>query len=201
MYLDNPMSVAYEAAKTAHFGTHPLGNSILGTVESITALDGRPDARLLRAAIQPGQHRAGVRRQGRVGARWSSWRGPTAARWQGGVGDPADAMPFRGSASFRAILRADDQQQTVVGVCDGPPLESPDRYAAHLLATILGDHTGSRLYWTLIDPGPGRRRRAFLPGLQPGRRVLHLPELRARVRPRPTSAGSPSSTGRRCATG
>ena len=39
MYLDNPMSVAYEAAKTAHFGAHPLGNSILGTVESITALE------------------------------------------------------------------------------------------------------------------------------------------------------------------
>ncbi|MGP0064850.1 MAG: M16 family metallopeptidase, partial [Isosphaeraceae bacterium] len=38
MYLDNPMSVAYEAAKTAHFGGHPLGNSILGTVDSITAL-------------------------------------------------------------------------------------------------------------------------------------------------------------------
>ena len=39
MYLDNPMSVAYEAAKTAHFGDHPLGNSILGTVESITDLE------------------------------------------------------------------------------------------------------------------------------------------------------------------
>ena len=38
MYLDNPMSVAYEAAKAAHFGVHPLGNSILGTVESITAM-------------------------------------------------------------------------------------------------------------------------------------------------------------------
>src|SRR6478609_7565242 len=38
MYLDNPMSVAYEAAKTAHFGQHPLGNSILGTVDSITKL-------------------------------------------------------------------------------------------------------------------------------------------------------------------
>ena len=38
MYLDNPMSVAYEAAKAAHFGAHPLGNSILGTVESITGL-------------------------------------------------------------------------------------------------------------------------------------------------------------------
>ncbi len=60
---------------------------------------------------------------------------------------------MRGSGSFRAILRADDQQQTVVGVADAPPLESDDRYAAHLLATILGDHTGSRLYWALIDPG------------------------------------------------
>src|SRR5580692_10407917 len=36
MYLDNPMSVAYEAAKSAHFGPHPLGQSILGTVESIS---------------------------------------------------------------------------------------------------------------------------------------------------------------------
>src|SRR5258708_5246652 len=38
MYLDSPMSVAYEAAKAAHFGGHPLGQSILGTVDSITDL-------------------------------------------------------------------------------------------------------------------------------------------------------------------
>src|SRR5262249_29522666 len=38
MYLDNPMSVAYEEAKALHFGPHPLGQSILGTVESIEAL-------------------------------------------------------------------------------------------------------------------------------------------------------------------
>ena len=37
---------------------------------------------------------------------------------------------------------------------DGPAArKSDDRYAAHLLSTILGDHTGSRLYWSLIDPG------------------------------------------------
>src|SRR3954451_25434860 len=38
MYLGNPMSVAYEAAKAAHFGAHPLGQSILRTVESIGGL-------------------------------------------------------------------------------------------------------------------------------------------------------------------
>jgi predicted Zn-dependent peptidase len=72
--------------------------------------------------------------------------------WQGGSAS-RQAVPACGSGAFRTVLRADDQQQTVVGVADGPPLESPDRYAAHLLATILGDHTGSRLYWALIDPG------------------------------------------------
>ena len=38
MYLDNPMSVAYDAAKALHFGAHPLGRSIIGSVDSITAL-------------------------------------------------------------------------------------------------------------------------------------------------------------------
>ena len=37
-YLDDPMSVAYEAVKAIHFGGHSLGQSILGTVESITDL-------------------------------------------------------------------------------------------------------------------------------------------------------------------
>src|SRR3954454_21081501 len=38
MYLDNPMSVAYDAAKEVHFGPHPLGQSILGTVASIAGM-------------------------------------------------------------------------------------------------------------------------------------------------------------------
>ena len=59
----------------------------------------------------------------------------------------------KGTGAFQAILRAEDQQQTVIGVADAPPLESADRYAAQLLATVLGDHTGSRLYWALVDPG------------------------------------------------
>ena len=105
MYMDNPMSVAYEAAKAAHFGGHPLGNSILGTV---------------------------------------AWAGDRPTR---------EARPVRGRRAFEAILREEDLQQTIVGVSDGPPLESEDRYAAHLLATILGDHTSSHLYWALVDPG------------------------------------------------
>src|SRR5438309_6703329 len=38
MYEDQPMWSAYDHAKKAYFADHPLGNSILGTPESIRAL-------------------------------------------------------------------------------------------------------------------------------------------------------------------
>ncbi len=150
MYLDNPMSVAYEAAKSAHFGRHPLGNSILGTVDSITSCESNGCA-ILFAAVQPGEHVLAF-------AGKSDWdqlvelAEQHCGGWQGGPAN-RQADPVRGTGAFETIRREEDLQQTVVGVCDAPPLETEDRYAAHLLATILGDHTGSRFYWTLIDPG------------------------------------------------
>jgi predicted Zn-dependent peptidase len=151
MYLDSPMSVAYEAAKAAHFGGHPLGQSILGTVESITDLPvtkmrdyfGRyysPANIVLAFAGKSDWSRIVSLAEEHCG----SWRGEPASR---------QAVAPRGTGSFKTVLRAEDQQQTVIGMADGPPLESDDRYAAQLLGTVLGDHTGSRLYWTLVDPG------------------------------------------------
>ena len=35
----------------------------------------------------------------------------------------------------------------------GPSAESPLRHAADLLSMVVGDDSGSRLYWALIDPG------------------------------------------------
>ena len=151
MYMDNPMSVAYEAAKATHFGGHPLGNSILGTVDSITALTADQMRKYFERRYSPANMVLAFAGKAEweplvemAQAHCETWGGGQASR---------KAIPAQGTRAFQTILRADDQQQTVVGVGDGPPLESPDRFAAHLLATILGDHTGSRLYWTLIDPG------------------------------------------------
>ncbi len=151
MYLDNPMSVAYEAAKTAHFGEHPLGNSILGTVDSVAALRAEQMRDYFARRYCPSNIVLGFAGK----ARWDELldlAGRHCGAWQKAVAT-RQALPVRGTRAFKTILREDDQQQTVVGVCDAPPLETEDRYAAYLLATILGDHTGSRLYWTLIDPG------------------------------------------------
>ncbi len=151
MYLDNPMSVVYEAAKSAHFGEHPLGNSILGTVESINALSIDEMRAYFDRRYSPRNIVLGFAGKGD----WSELLALTekhCSHWEGGPAE-RQAVPVRGTKTFQTLLRQDDQQQTIVGVSDAPPLETEDRYAAHLLATILGDHTGSRLYWTLIDPG------------------------------------------------
>jgi predicted Zn-dependent peptidase len=151
MYLDNPMSVAFDAAKAVHFGPHPLGRNVLGTVESIEAM-------------KVGDMRAYFARKYSPANIVLAFAGKTewervvdlarkhCGGWEGEATVRHAAAP-RGTGGFQAILRAEDQQQTVIGVCDGPPLESDDRHAAQLLAAVLGDHTGSRLYWTLVDPG------------------------------------------------
>lgn len=151
MYLDQPMSVAYEAARPLHFGAHPLGQSVLGTRESIESLrlaDMRsyftsrygPSNIVLAVSGRTEWDHVLRLAEGRCG----SWTGPLATR---------PVTPPRGSRAFRSIHRPEDLQQLFFGMSDGPPLESRDRYAAQLLAMILGDHTGSRLYWELIEPG------------------------------------------------
>jgi predicted Zn-dependent peptidase len=151
MYLDNPMMVAYEAAKSAHFAPHPLGQSVLGTVESIEELTAEQMRDYYARRYGPGNIVLAV-------AGRTDWEHVVelahrhCESWSGGAA-PRTTPPARGSHKFGALLREEDNQQTVIGVSDAPSLESEDRYSAALLATMLGDHTGSRLYWTLIDPG------------------------------------------------
>ena len=151
MYQDSAISVAYDAAKARHFGPHPLGQSILGTVDSITAMD--VDA--MRAYFAQKYSPANIVLAFAGRGDWDQLvelAKTHCGDWQGTSTRRETAVP-RGTHSFESILRADDLQQLVIGVADAPPLESPDRYAAQLLAAILGDHTSSRLYWDLVDPG------------------------------------------------
>ena len=151
MYDDNPMMVAYEAAKASHFGQHPLGGSVLGTAESIEALRLEQMTDYFQGRYGPGNivlALAGNADWERVldlaRRACGGWTGRDSSR---------ELPPHRGTGAPRTILRADDHQQIVIGVADAPGLEDPDRYASALIATMLGDHSGSRLYWALIDPG------------------------------------------------
>lgn len=151
MYQDNPMSVAYEAARALHFGPHPLGQSILGSVESITDLE----LEQMRSYFGERYSPSNIVLAFAGKSDWNRLVDLAREHCSGWTGVPTtrQAVPPRGTCRFQSLLRAEDQQMTVIGVADAPALESDDRYAAQLLATVLGDHTGSKLYWALVDPG------------------------------------------------
>ena len=87
-----------------------------------------------------------------ISTRW--WPRPPGLRSLGaGQCGPARAA---GNASCRLPYAASEStatQQYMLQLARGPAARDADRYAAKLLAMVLGDDSGSRLYWELVDPG------------------------------------------------
>jgi predicted Zn-dependent peptidase len=67
--------------------------------------------------------------------------------------DHLDLRTPGGSRVFAVLRQKQVTQEHVILVSPGPPVTSRERYTAEVLATILGDGSGSRLYWSLVDPG------------------------------------------------
>jgi len=152
MYDDQPMWSAYDNAKRIYFGDHPLGQSILGTVESVGALTrDQMEAYFQRRYVAPNITV--------VAAGKFDWQAlvPLIDKHCGGWdGRPAPRQGIRearGTGGFEVLQRAKVTQEHVFLVSPGPAADSPMRHAADTLAMILGDDSGSRLYWALLDPG------------------------------------------------
>src|SRR5205823_5475935 len=58
-----------------------------------------------------------------------------------------------GSGAFEVMTKAKVAQEHVLLISSGPPADARLRYAADTLAMVLGDDSGSRMYWALVDPG------------------------------------------------
>ncbi len=152
MYADMPPFDASDKARRIYFGDHPLGNSILGSTESITALtrdqmqayfDRRYAAgNILVATAGPIDWAGFVDLIGTKCGHWNAGR-PGRARLEA-------ARPVIGS---HAIHKDNVNQEHVMVMAPGPAVEDAERYAADVLATIVGDDTGSRFYWELTHTG------------------------------------------------
>ena len=152
MYEDQPGAMAWDYAKEVFYAGHPLGNSILGTTASITALT-------------PGQMRAYYdRRYGGPNALavaagnfdWPAYVALMERHCGGWPATPAGRTDLTepsgvGGVHFKA--RPDSTQQHILVMAPAPAADSRLRYAASLLSLVIGDYTGSRLYWQLVDPG------------------------------------------------
>ncbi len=151
MYDDMPGFIAYDQAMAAYFADHPLGQSILGTTASITALTSEQ----MRTYHQQHYHTGNITLVVAGNYDWDRLLElvrKQCAAWPTGSTERPLPQP-RVHQTTRGILRPASQQQHCMMMGPAPDGRDPLRFAAEILSVIVGDDTGSRLYWELVDPG------------------------------------------------
>ncbi|VAX40478.1 FIG007959: peptidase, M16 family [hydrothermal vent metagenome] len=151
MYDDQPGFLAYEKGMSKHFEGHPLGRSILGSNESITALSAEQMQQYHNEHYKSGNIILAV--TGNIG--WQEivdLANQYCGEWTGGSFERSieEANP---NNSTSVITREQSVQQHVMQMAKAPHSNHSLRYPAELLTLIIGDDSGSRLFWEIVDPG------------------------------------------------
>lgn len=151
MYDDQPTFTAYEELMRVHFAGHPLGQSILGSTDSIKALSSTQMRDYHRSHYLAGNITLAV--AGRVD--WDQilkLADKYCAHFPAGRTErPIDEARPKGG--LKIITKAASVQQHIMQMAPAPSARNNMRFAAELLSVIVGDDSGSRMYWGLVDPG------------------------------------------------
>ena len=151
MYQDRPQFVAGQLARETYYHGHPLGNSVLGTTESISALQRdqmkayfeRRYAANNVTLVLVGNYdwEAAIAGAERVCGAWQTAETPrTLTRPE----------PF---PQERMVTEARWDRLYLYAVAPAPSAQDEARFAAEVLAEAVGGGDGSRLYWALTHPG------------------------------------------------
>jgi predicted Zn-dependent peptidase len=150
-YDDQPPFGAHEKSMALHFQEHPLSRSVLGTLDSVSALS--PDQMRGYFECRYVPNNLTLAAAGNVDfdrlVRLAERR---CGDWQP---QPVQRLIPRAAANRDSQVFPNDiaTQQYVIQIANGPGAEDESRFAARVLSTIVGDDSGSRFFWTLVDSG------------------------------------------------
>lgn len=151
MYEDRPHFRVFELAGRRFWNGHPLGHSVLGGQEAIRALTREQMVAYFERRYAPSNLTLVV-----AGA--YDWQAVTSqvaeltAHWR--PFDTTRELPEAHPAAGRSDTR-DAKLERVHAAAFAPGVAARDdrRYAAAILGNVLGDDSGSRLFWSLVDKG------------------------------------------------
>ena len=154
MYDDQPPFGADDQCRALFFKDHPLARSVLGTESSIEALP----VEAMRSYHQERYSADNLVLAASGAVDFDSLI--TSARqlcssWQS-ISHCNRKVPFSTTPSEAitdVITRDQAALEYAVRMSPGPAEDTSDRFAAKLLAVVLGDDSGGRLYWDLVDSG------------------------------------------------
>lgn len=151
MYEDQPSFTCYDLIMSTHFAGHPLGQSILGSKQSITDLTAEQMRNYHRGHYHTGNITLVV-----AGNCDFEEAVSIAERCclKMPAGKPDRLLPEVSSTpTVRLLPKEGSVQQHIMQMGTAVPSSSPLRFAAELLSVVVGDDSGSRLFWELVDPG------------------------------------------------
>lgn len=152
LYKDRPREwLLSEVARPAFYAGHPLGNSVLGNNESISGLGVEAMRAYHRSRYSP--HNLVLVVTGTY-----EWKGVIAdaerhcGEWTGPV-TSRKLTPVAAHGLVKAVRADRFDQAHIAFYAPAPSAQDPRRYAAEVLALVVGGGEGSRLYWALEEPG------------------------------------------------
>ncbi|MEE9211635.1 MAG: pitrilysin family protein, partial [Phycisphaeraceae bacterium] len=151
MYEDRPHWRLHDILLEEHFDGHPLSFRVLGTTESIKVLSLQKMRDYFAHRYSPDN--ITVAAAGRLNFdKLIADVAQAAQAWQPTGAVRTYEQPKLEPAE-RTVTDAKLSRHYVAMLCPGPSSQDQTRYAAKVLADLIGDEEGSRLYWALVDPG------------------------------------------------
>ena len=151
MYADQPPYGGHEKVMAEFFGDHPLGQSVLGTVDSVAALTPTQMRGYFEQRYSPGN--VAIAASGKVDFDEFVAQVETHCGQWPAVETQRATPEATYRNGFETLVQENSNLEYVIQLMQGPTRSDPDRFASRLLATIFGDDSGSRMYWEFIDSG------------------------------------------------
>ena len=151
LYKDRPQFTVIDETRATYYKDHPLGQSVLGTTESISALRRDQMHDYWRRRYAPNNLVLAM-----TGA--IDWEGAlrqlkrATASWRP-ADTPREAPPFQPEPRVRVIRNDTIHRAHIAFAAPGVPAQDDGRFIADIVGDMLGGGDGSRLYWDLVEPG------------------------------------------------
>ncbi len=149
MYKDTPSFDVMDRCRSLHFEGHPCGNSILGSEESIDNMTAEQMRDYFNNRYAPNNMVLAF--SGNFD--WEKIFAAAAescSQWQTQAVE-REAGHSSGSKKKERITKSNLVREHICLMSPAASFQDERRFAAGLLATIIGDDIGSRFFWELVD--------------------------------------------------
>jgi predicted Zn-dependent peptidase len=151
MYADQPPYGGYEKIMEEFFGSHPLGQSVLGTVDSVSGLTADKMKEYFEHRYCPSN--IAIAAAGNIDFdRLVAEADQFCGSWKN-LAPVRDAKQTDYRVGFHSMHQPTSTQEYILQLSPGPSSRDELRFATRVMSAVLGDDGGSRMYWEFLDSG------------------------------------------------